>query len=57
MERCTTDDERANFEQFLRDHPIDPAYDYVEDMLDVDYGIELDQQIARMVKRTLEEQE
>lgn len=55
MERPMTNDERTNFEQFLRDHPIDPAYDYVDDLLDVSYGVELEQQIARTAKYFLDE--
>lgn len=46
MDYFITKFEKAEMEQFIKDHPIDPKYDHLEDMFD-DWEMPQDESRAR----------
>lgn len=48
-----TDEQRKDFEAYLKQNPIDPQYDAFADMLDVDDIVPLEQQLSRLMQELL----
>lgn len=48
-------DDREFLVCYLQEHPIDPKFDYVDELLDVDTKEEFEQQMARTAKQFLDE--
>ncbi|MEG1924287.1 MAG: hypothetical protein RR415_00940 [Ruthenibacterium sp.] len=52
MDYFITKSEKAEMEQFIKDHPIDPKYDHLEDVFD-DWEMPSDEGLARSYRKML----